>query len=156
MGDASPVHRRNQRRVGDVLCSALTAAFLGNAGERVVEPVEGIDVTGGGAADRLSVDLHSAGLLESVDQLRLRVRLFDEGALILGEEVEFRGADGDRVLGAVAERISHLDAYYDGDSVLRPARDIEIDRTAPELLGGLLLGLGQGKAVLLRPGRGIG
>src|SRR5262245_21661514 len=136
--------------------TTLTRAFLGNAGERVAQAVERVDVAGGGAAGRLAVDLHGAGFFHSLEQFGLSVRLLDKSALVLGEQVEFRGAHGEGGPGAVAEGIAHLDAHLVGDVVGRPARNIEVDRPALDLLGRRLLRLRYGETDLWCAGGGIG
>src|SRR6188768_1361536 len=62
----------------------LANALLGHAVEGLGKTVQGIVVARSGALGRLTLDLHLATLLHRLDELRLHVRLFDEGAFFLG------------------------------------------------------------------------
>src|SRR5262245_17283368 len=83
-----------------IFADSLTAALLGGAVQRVAQAFERIDVAGRGSAGRFALDLHGARPLHSFDELGLNLGLFDEGAFVLCKQLEFRGADRHRRLGA--------------------------------------------------------
>ena len=67
----------------------LGAAFLDDAVKSVAEAAERIGVARLGAAHGGTLDLHGAPLAQGLDQAGFGLGLIDEGALVLGEQLEF-------------------------------------------------------------------